>query len=116
MNDLKKTKFRKLSSFSKREFDYFKSNSRFLCSHDNFVMRMSRYPQESARILISIPKKCGHAPQRNYLRRCVKENFYALYDKFAGYDYAIFFKKAPCSIDFHLIKKFFCDILIKKSF
>jgi ribonuclease P protein component len=93
------------------------SNSKTRHNNDQCFIKTSIYTDPEPKLLIVITKKVGNAPQRNYLRRCVKQ-LYTLCDiSIFKRDVIIYFKPKTERCSFQQLKTLFENLAIslKKS-
>ena len=83
------------TALKERDIKELLSSTRSVFRTDSFCIKIAKKKDCSflTKLLISIPKKIGNAPQRNYIRRSIKEVFYGLALCYSDFNYAIFFKK-----------------------
>ena len=63
-------------SFDRREITELFKSARRVLRHPIFDMLVAPKAQHNARILVTTPKRIGHAPARNKIRRQLKALFY----------------------------------------
>ncbi|MBI2353049.1 ribonuclease P protein component [Candidatus Dependentiae bacterium] len=96
---------KKISKFSKKELDTFFKKAK--CLYKNQALTFLIHPKmaQFGRILISIPKKYGNAPERNLIKRRLKSLFIEekWYEK--PYDFAFMVKPQAKDLSFAQLKE-----------
>jgi len=70
------TPFRLMSSFKKSEIRMLFKTARNVYHQNGLVIKQAPKTGDLGRILIVTPRKAGNAPQRNLIRRRIKNIFY----------------------------------------
>ncbi len=90
-----------MTSFSLKEVDFlFKRSCRIASSEFFDVKRAPLSRSGSGRVLLVIPRKVGSAPQRNRIRRQIKQIFFCQKLFNAPYDWIIFIKQPINQLSF----------------
>ncbi len=74
---------------------------------DGFFFCIYITNEKQSRFLVSVSKRVGSAPQRNYIKRIMREAFRLQQEQFTcSFDMAVFFKKKPYhTITLHCAKE-----------
>lgn len=95
-----------ISSFSKKELDHFFKIARPALKVAGLTFLYAPRIHKSARILIITSRKVGSAPERNKLRRRLKELFRTLNGCNLAYDYVVIAQKTAIKHSFNELKVF----------
>lgn len=96
---------RGLTKFSKREIKVLFENAERRASCSSFVLLRVNRLTDAGRILIISPKKVGTAPERNLLKRRIKNIFLMskMYSK--GFDWILIARKKAIRLTFTTLEK-----------
>lgn len=106
---------RSITRFSKPEIENLFTAAKRIIRLTAFYILRAPGQQTSGRALLVIPKKIGNAPQRNKLRRQLKEILWQLEIYKQPYDWVIIAKKTPQPIIFAELKLMFAKVMADDS-
>lgn len=104
----------RLTQFSHREIQQLLKKARIICQHNSIDIKAAPVTTLPGRLLIILPKKIGHAPMRNLMRRRIKAIFYEekLYEK--SYDFIFFCKPSITELEFNDLKEIMLSCISSK--